>query len=465
MVEKTAVSSEYFTSPLPPFLEVGEKSSVPKVDPGKEPSFSAFPTQRDLRLLFESVVHEQANLLALRIQECFETKGEESSDLWIKRVDVLPIYSGKNPESGEFGIYVSTKEEIFSGYEKRIKRVVSISSQGEIKELVCLAPNKHKTVEGRQVQKTPEEIEESRREIRKEAEYIRALREEGVPNLLPTYTVPYVARDGTERKKVLQERYDEDLLEFLNRICDLEDQRPSAISCLLHVRAVLDTLCFLHEKEVTHRDIKPENILTKGDQTAFIDFEFARKPTEQLGGLYGSPGYIAPELFESVFGQKKCERDLFCIDMWAIGAVLLQIIYRGHSLIELQETIIKGLRACGGDTLSEQLENQIDRLLFPMCLESVIDNHSPCFNGNAEDIEKYRPIVKEILSQQDLIPKLVWLSTCVTQEIKRIWEVLKTRGDPLSLLICSLLSLNPAKRPTARKAHEELDTILHQLTR
>ena len=71
------------------------------------------------------------------------------------------------------------------------------------------------------------------------------------------------------------------------------------IMCLLY--SILDSLAYLASKGIMHRDLKPANILIeKEGGVKLVDFGFATyiNEPEFILKICGSPGYLAPEVFE-----------------------------------------------------------------------------------------------------------------------------------------------------------------------
>lgn len=94
---------------------------------------------------------------------------------------------------------------------------------------------------------------------------------------------------------------------------------PSVAACV--VRQACEALDYAHGRDgFVHRDVKPANIVVRYDGTAkLIDYggalsKFKRTKTE-VGHVFGSVGYIAPELLK---GQPPTER----CDQYGAGAVL-----------------------------------------------------------------------------------------------------------------------------------------------
>ncbi|KAL4589965.1 hypothetical protein LXL04_002878 [Taraxacum kok-saghyz] len=74
---------------------------------------------------------------------------------------------------------------------------------------------------------------------------------------------------------------------------------------------------YCHDMGVVHRDVKPENILlTASGKIKLADFGLAVRITngQSLGGLAGSPAYVAPEVLTGSYSEK--------VDVWSGGILL-----------------------------------------------------------------------------------------------------------------------------------------------
>ena len=99
------------------------------------------------------------------------------------------------------------------------------------------------------------------------------------------------------------------------------------------MRALLNSVEYMHGKRIVHSDLKPENLLLiskKNDALLKIaDFGFAATCDDNANDGYGdlkrqcgTPSYVAPEvLFRHDYGTK--------VDMWSIG-VILYILLSGY---------------------------------------------------------------------------------------------------------------------------------------
>lgn len=110
------------------------------------------------------------------------------------------------------------------------------------------------------------------------------------------------------------------------------------------VKPMVDTLAWLHEKNIVHRDIKPEHILFDGQgNTRLTDFFCAAiKGKTAMVGREGTLAYMAPEvvtkptddeIFHEVIDSGISETDLPSydekVDMWSLGVIIVEVL-TGH---------------------------------------------------------------------------------------------------------------------------------------
>jgi len=113
------------------------------------------------------------------------------------------------------------------------------------------------------------------------------------------------------------------------------DALPTS-KCRRYFRDVLNGLAFLHSYNVVHGDIKPANLLLAADNTVKIaDFgsaimrdasdEDTFKTNRYATSLFGTPAYMAPELFSAERAKVK-EVLKAWTDLWSVGVTLFQMI-------------------------------------------------------------------------------------------------------------------------------------------
>ncbi len=105
------------------------------------------------------------------------------------------------------------------------------------------------------------------------------------------------------------------LADIIEREGPLGNSRVAALGL-----QVLGALESAHAAGIVHRDVKPSNIMVlPGDRVKLADFGIARALDDpsltQTGGVMGSPGYMAPELFAGAGPSPAA-------DLWSLGATL-----------------------------------------------------------------------------------------------------------------------------------------------
>ncbi|KAI1695501.1 protein kinase domain-containing protein [Ditylenchus destructor] len=97
-----------------------------------------------------------------------------------------------------------------------------------------------------------------------------------------------------------------DMLRIRGRFNELE-------TCYF-LHQILSACDHIHSSEFVHHDLKLNNIfLNKDFRVKVGDFGISTKATEAITGLYGTPNYIAPEMFDETRPHTNK------VDMWAIG--------------------------------------------------------------------------------------------------------------------------------------------------
>jgi serine/threonine protein kinase len=147
---------------------------------------------------------------------------------------------------------------------------------------------------------------------------LREARTAGALNDPAIVTVHDVVPEGGAMFIVMELIEAENLADIVAHRGPLDAHRVSDIG--LQVLSALDTA---HLAGIVHRDIKPSNImLLAGDRVKLTDFGIAQGADDPsltaTGGIMGSPGYMAPELFQ---GRPPSP----ATDLWSLGATLFHV--------------------------------------------------------------------------------------------------------------------------------------------
>jgi len=114
-----------------------------------------------------------------------------------------------------------------------------------------------------------------------------------------------------------------ELFDYLTQVVRLSEKRTRQI-----MSSILTGVRYLHSYRVVHRDLKPENILMDSTMNVKItDLGFAVQVTDNdsLFDLFGTPGYMAPELLRCAQSDNNRGYGL-PVDLWACGVILYTLI-------------------------------------------------------------------------------------------------------------------------------------------
>lgn len=151
----------------------------------------------------------------------------------------------------------------------------------------------------------PEKIETNNRSIRNEEEYLPGLDNAGIVRILPILSdenpprrLGYRARTALPGEPwfcIVEHIPGCSLAELIRR----KKWKLSTHFALKILIDVVDTVQYLHAKQIVHMDIKPSNILLRDKgllhlaRPILIDFGICRKVGQKTSG--GTPGYMASE--------------------------------------------------------------------------------------------------------------------------------------------------------------------------
>ncbi|HEX4726114.1 MAG TPA: serine/threonine-protein kinase, partial [Pseudonocardiaceae bacterium] len=134
--------------------------------------------------------------------------------------------------------------------------------------------------------------------------------------------------------------------------------------------AVLSALETAHAAGIVHRDVKPSNIMMLADgRVKLADFGIAQAMDDPsltaTGGVMGSPGYMAPELFR---GAKPGPAS----DLWSLGAMLFHVV-EGRAPFHRDSTAATLHAIMYEDPVLTRCEGPLATVIMGLLVHSVAD--------------------------------------------------------------------------------------------
>ena len=175
--------------------------------------------------------------------------------------------------------------------------------------------------------------ERAKAKIYHEINLIKSLRHSSVVKILDTFeTKDYILI-------VMENISGGDLLSFVKKRTKLNEK-----ICKFIFKQLLQSLKFIHSKNIIHRDIKLDNVLIDlNNNIKLCDFGVGKmiREGEILTDQCGTPAYIAPEILEN----KGYEGPP--VDVWSSGVVLYSMLsgtvpFKSNNLNDLQNMIMAG---------------------------------------------------------------------------------------------------------------------------
>ncbi|KAJ7177679.1 kinase-like domain-containing protein [Mycena filopes] len=200
--------------------------------------------------------------------------------------------------------------------------------------------------------------------------------------------------------------------ELFDRICSKGSYyEPDAAGI---VRSVFVAVSYIHEANIVHRDLKPENLLFRTpDETADImiaDFGLSRIIEEEklslLTEVCGTPGYMAPEIFEHTGHGKP-------VDVWAMG-VVTYFLLAGYTPFDRESPQAENDAIVAGDYKFEPAE------YWANVSQTARDFITACLTVDPER----RPTAAEALQHE-------WLASPMTSFVP---DPMNPSGGPTNLL-------------------------------
>jgi serine/threonine protein kinase len=226
----------------------------------------------------------------------------------------------------------------------------------------------------------------------------------------------YTKKNGTTQDVmlvVLELATGGELFEFLQHTGSFEEAVARS-----YFHQLISGVGYCHSQGVAHRDLKPENLLM---DTNFVlklaDFGFA-KVTENAKLMYtqcGTPGYMAPEMFEHQ-GYTALKADV-----WACGVILF-IMFAGFPPFQSPKTTdwwfhkLKNNRHdlfwrahCRTVYFSDGFKDLINKILCP----------DPNMRISLEDIQKHEWYNGDVMNDQALFAEMQTRKTQVNEKKAR----------------------------------------------
>ena len=171
-------------------------------------------------------------------------------------------------------------------------------------------------------------------------------------------------------------------------------------------RNILNGMKVLHDMNIIHRDIKPSNIIYDDNQDLYmlIDFGVATKFTsgihlnkiETVNGncnqshlsLVGTPGYISPEMYASLYSLKKIQYNCK-VDIFSFGITLLEMFLGKRAFLDDFKSMGSNIKK---DLTLKQKEFEkilLDNSLFLQSINKKLDH------GPTKKIETLRNEIQE----------------------------------------------------------------------
>ncbi|GAV77672.1 Pkinase_Tyr domain-containing protein, partial [Cephalotus follicularis] len=147
-------------------------------------------------------------------------------------------------------------------------------------------------------------------------------------------------------------------------------------------------LSYLHSKNIIHRDMKTDNLLlTKDRRIKITDFGVSRheNPEEIMTGRTGTMGYMAPEVYNKRFYNRKCDVYSFGICLWEIYICSIGKPYPKLTFSQL----------CNSGESYEKMRPEIPK----SCPETLAQVMKKCWNADPNG----RPEMKEVVSMLEAI--------------------------------------------------------------
>jgi len=253
----------------------------------------------------------------------------------------------------------------------------------------------------------------------------------------------------------------------------------------LHVRTMLESLKFLHDRSIVHRDIKPENFVfattAEDSNMILIDFGCAKRveDEQEYTDIVGTPYYLSPECA----AKKQIKTGFFLkeSDIWAVGCIAYIMLtgsfpFRGSTTQQLlQEIIRKPVEYPTNIKISDEFKEFVAGCLMKhpaerFTMDEALD-HPWILNATDEIIHNDILRCLKQYSYQSKLKKEVTrllashMNDKPQETIKKHFESIDTNGDGCldeDELVQLLILLPGGKNKTEEVLNEEAQNMINQ---
>lgn len=207
---------------------------------------------------------------------------------------------------------------------------------------------------------------------------------------------------------------------------------------LRHFESIVEAISYVHSNGIIHRDIKVENIkLTINGVPKLLDFGIAKDPFSQnltkVGGLLGTPNYLAPEQFENKPASEQT-------DIWSLGVLLYKMLtgilpFEGQYLQEIMINTVHG-RFDPPEKINPAIPRNVCKIINK-CLEVNLNKRYKNTNDLLIDVrqvlnERYSNPNYPVVNQDIPQPKVI--RPTVTSQIANVQNIKSQKKKPFPYL-------------------------------
>jgi len=316
-----------------------------------------------------------------------------------------------------------------------LHRVLGRGANGGVRSAVCRATGRHVAVKSfRKHRMTPED----HGDMRKELELLTSISHPGVVSFEAVY-------ESEGAVHMVMERLSGG--ELFHRIQKVgRFQEGEAIDVAVQV---LETVSYLHSRNILHRDIKPENLVfvnSRSSRLKLIDFGLAATIGRGLRvmGKVGSLGYAAPEVLA---GHSYDER----ADLFSVGCVVYAMLTGRPAFLgggaEIRRRCELGLVDFGEPCrhLSSEARSFLQALLRPepTARPSAQEALAHPWLSSCREVVRARQVVKPCAMVKSSSPKsqrpLLWAPCCLIGVFHSVVSMLdRLEGNTASEAQCEV---------------------------